>query len=346
MRVEAIKLEGNQPVNLTGLDADDVLALVQSSYFTWIDIHLDSSSGPELYELLVDRLDFHPATVEDCLQEGSFHQPKIDEEQDYRFATFIYYEHRKGVKLLARELNVYFSATYVITVHRHTCEELLAQIRKFPRVITDYEQRAVLFMHHVLDMVIDSFAIVLHDFSQLSEQLEIAVLKAKRLKKLTGPLFRRPKDQLSDMRGILKLRRSLVRLRRTLVEEELIVDALVDEYDYDDAPEESKEIAIYFRDVSDHIGKYLEIIEGLESTMNHLMEVHALITSHRTNEIIYLLTIVSAIMLPLNLIVGFFGMNFDNLWLTHNWWGIWTVTLLMVGIVFMLFFFFRAKEWI
>jgi magnesium transporter len=346
VRIEAIKIADDQPARLSGIDADELVKLVQSKHFTWIDIQVLTDRQAELGQLLVERLDFHPATVSDCLRPGGFHQPKIDEEQDYRFITFIYYEQAAGGKLLSRELHAYVSDTYVITVHQHSCEELLAKIRQFPRLITDYEQRAILFLHHVLDMIVDSFTQTLRNISLVSDELEIAVLRVKRAQGRGFPLFRRPREQMADMHNILRLRRGLVRLRRTLTLEEEIVDQLVDEYDYEGAPESSEEIAIYFRDISDHIGKYLENIEALESTMNHLMEVHGLITSHRTNEIIYVLTIISTIMLPLNLIVGFWGMNFDNLWFSHYGWGIWAVTTIMFIIIIVLFAFFRYKEWI
>jgi magnesium transporter len=346
VRIEAIKIEGDQLARMSGLSTEDVVALVESKHFTWVDIQITDDSDAALGQLLAERLDFHPATVADCFHDAGFHQPKLDEELDYRFFTFIYYELGSGSKLAVRELHAYVSDTYVITVHRHACEELLDKIRQFPRMITDYEQRAVLFFHHILDMIIDSFALTLSRISQRSDELEITVLKVKQRKRQGMFSFRRSRDQMSDMRGILKLRRSLVRLRRTLTLEEEIVDQLVDEYDYEGAPEASEEIAIYFRDISDHIGKYLENIEALESTMNHLMEVHSLLTTHRTNEIIYLLTIISSIMLPLNLIVGFWGMNFDNLWFTGQSWGIWSVTAFMFAIIAGLFLFFRYKEWI
>ena len=121
---------------------------------------------------------------------------------------------------------------------------------------------------------------------------------------------------------------------------------MIAEYDFEGAPEESEEIGIYYGDIADHMRKYLEIIESQDRTMTHLMEIHHLVSGHRTSEIIYILTILSAVMLPLNLIVGFFGMNFDNLCFSHVTWGIWLVAGLMVGISVLLMWFFRAKGWI
>jgi Mg2+ and Co2+ transporter CorA len=42
------------------------------------------------------------------------------------------------------------------------------------------------------------------------------------------------------------------------------------------------------------------------------------------------LTVITAIFLPLNLITGFFGMNFDNLPLIHSSRGFWQALGLML----------------
>jgi magnesium transporter len=343
--IQAIKLEGEQPVRLSPLSDSEVLKLVRDEHFTWIDIQVDQTSSARIHNLLADGLDFHPATVEDCLHPAAYHQPKMDEEQDYRFITFIYYEHISTGKLQHREIHAYVGVNYVITLHRHSCPDYLAEFARLPHHVFESKQRAILFLHHILDTIADSFAPILHDLHELTNELEIDVLRTRR-HVLTLNLMRRHKDELGDMRTILRNRRALVMLRRSLAGELEIVKQLIAEYDYEGAPESSEEIAIYFRDIADHIGKYLEIIEGLDRSMTHLMEVHSLVTGHRTNEIIYILTIMSTVMLPLNLIVGFFGMNFESLWFIHHPLGVWGVTLFMIFVTYGLFVFFRSKDWI
>jgi magnesium transporter len=343
--IQAIKLEGEQALRLSPVSTSEVLKLVRDENFTWIDIQVDQASTEAIRGLLVDELDFHPATVEDCLHLAAYHQPKMDEEQDYRFITFIYYEHISTGKLQHREIHAYIGTNFVITLHRHNCADYLAEFARLPRHIADYKQRAILFLHHILDTIVDSFAPILHDLHEMTEELEIDVLRTRR-HVLSFNLMRRHKDELGDMRTILRNRRALVMLRRSLAGELEIVKQLIAEYDYEGAPETSEEIAIYFRDIADHTGKYLEIIEGLDRSMTHLMEVHSLVTGHRTNEIIFILTIISTVIMPLNLIVGFFGMNFEHLWFIHHPLGVWGVTLSMILITYMLFVFFRSKEWI
>ena len=54
------------------------------------------------------------------------------------------------------------------------------------------------------------------------------------------------------------------------------------------------------------------------------VQMHFSALGHRTNDIMRTLTVLTAIFLPLNLITGFFGMNFDGLPLIHSSTGIWT----------------------
>lgn len=345
MRIEAVKIEGTGRQNLTGLSADDVVALVQAESFAWIDIDISHTSEQALKDLLVDKLDFHPATVADCFAETPYHQPKIDEEPKYKFITFIYFESRGGEELVVRELNIYLGASYVITVHRHPLDGLLESIRTLPRHIAEYQQKAILFTHHVLDMVTDTFKKILKEIQGDVDSLELSVLKPNVQRMVSLNPFSR-QDHLTDMRRILRSRQAIVMLRKTIQVEQRIVGEIIDDYDYEGASESSQEIAIYLRDIADHLGKYLEIVEAEDGALNHLMEVHHLVSNYRTNEIVVILTVMSTIMLPLNLIVGFFGMNFDKFSMFHTGWGIWAVLASMVGFVAMLGWYFRIKGWI
>lgn len=345
MRIEAVKFEGLQPVNVSVLKTDDVVALVQSEPFTWVDIDISRTSEETLRELLVSKLDFHPATVEDCFSQTPYHQPKIDEEPAYKFITFIYFEQVPGEELAVRELNLFLGSNYVITVHRHALGPVLTAVRKMPRHIIENESHAVLFAHHVLDVLADTFLGILKEIQRTVDELELSVLRSRTQRMISLNPFRR-EEHLTDMRRILRSRQSIVMLRKTLATARGIIDKLIEDYDYEGTTEASQEIAIYFRDIHDHMGKYLEIVESEDGALTHLMEVQHLVSNYRTNEIIVVLTVLSAIMLPLNLIVGFFGMNFDQFHFYHTAWGIWVVSLSMVGLSAGLIAYFRAKGWL
>jgi magnesium transporter len=91
------------------------------------------------------------------------------------------------------------------------------------------------------------------------------------------------------------------------------------------------------RDVLEHIERVVRHVRRLEQNAETTVQMHFSAQGHRTNEIMRTLTVLTAVFLPLNLITGFFGMNFDFLPLVHAqagiWWTIGTMTALAAGLV-------------
>jgi Mg2+ and Co2+ transporter CorA len=74
--------------------------------------------------------------------------------------------------------------------------------------------------------------------------------------------------------------------------------------------------------------------------------MHFSALGHRTNDIMRTLTALTAIFLPLNLITGFFGMNFEFLPLIHDSSGVWVAILLMAAVVGGLVLMFRRNRYL
>ena len=80
------------------------------------------------------------------------------------------------------------------------------------------------------------------------------------------------------------------------------------------------------RDVLEHIERVVHHVRRLEQSVETAVQMHFSIQGSRTNDIMRTLTALTAIFLPLNLITGFFGMNFDALPLIHQQAGVlWAV---------------------
>ena len=82
----------------------------------------------------------------------------------------------------------------------------------------------------------------------------------------------------------------------------------------------------------EHIERVLGHVRRLESSIESAVQMHFSAVGQRTNDIMRTLTVLTAIFLPLNLITGIFGMNFDALPLIHDATGFWIALLLMAGI--------------
>ncbi len=88
------------------------------------------------------------------------------------------------------------------------------------------------------------------------------------------------------------------------------------------------------RDVLEHIARVLGHVRRLESSAETAVQMHFSAQGNRTNEIMRTLTVLTAIFLPLNLVTGIFGMNFEGLPLIHKATGFWLVSggMLALGI--------------
>ena len=100
------------------------------------------------------------------------------------------------------------------------------------------------------------------------------------------------------------------------------------------------------RDVMEHIARVMQHSRRLEQSAETVVQIHFNAQSNRTNDIMRTLTAVTAIFLPLNLITGFFGMNFEFLPLIHHPTAFWWTFGLMVLLVVMVLTVFLRKRYI
>ncbi|MEJ6021615.1 magnesium transporter CorA family protein [Ramlibacter sp. PS4R-6] len=86
------------------------------------------------------------------------------------------------------------------------------------------------------------------------------------------------------------------------------------------------------RDVIEHVQRVLHHVRRMEQGAETAVQIHFSALSHRTNEIMRVLTALTAVFLPLNFITGFFGMNFEFLPLIHSDKAMWVMLALMLAI--------------
>ena len=100
------------------------------------------------------------------------------------------------------------------------------------------------------------------------------------------------------------------------------------------------------RDVLEHIERVVHHVRRLEQSTETTVQMHFSVQGSRTNDIMRTLTVLTAIFLPLNLITGFFGMNFDALPLIHQQRGVWWAISLMVVVAISLALLFWRKRYL
>ncbi len=100
------------------------------------------------------------------------------------------------------------------------------------------------------------------------------------------------------------------------------------------------------RDIIEHIERVVHHARRLEQSAETVVQIHFSAQSNRTNDIMRTLTALTAIFLPLNLITGFFGMNFEFMPVIHHVDGFWWTVGLMALIVVVVSAVFWRKQYL
>ncbi|CAD5374641.1 Magnesium transporter CorA [Rubrivivax sp. A210] len=161
-----------------------------------------------------------------------------------------------------------------------------------------------------------------------------------------------PKSRFDDWSLLLESRNALHLLEDTCEDQRSAVqewiDALAEWPDATDpqARRERELLRVRSRDVQEHVERVLGHVRRLEQSAETAVQMHFSALGHRTNDIMRTLTVLTAIFLPLNLITGYFGMNFESLPLIHNPYGFWIASGGMVFVGVTLVAIFRSKRYL
>jgi len=220
----------------------------------------------------------------------------------------------------------------LITVHPTDCvvrdyfaQRLAGAGARLPASPADLMLRMV---NHMVDSYLDLRRLLTRQLAYLQQQLLD------------------PKSRFGDWALLLESRNSLHLLEDTCEDQRSAVQEWIDGLDeWPDEPDaqarrEREVLRVRSRDVLEHIERVLSHVRRLEQAAEGAVQMHFSMLGHRTNDIMRTLTVLTAVFLPLNLITGFFGMNFDFLPLIHSDAGFWTaaVVMVMVGVGLAAFF--------
>lgn len=149
----------------------------------------------------------------------------------------------------------------------------------------------------------------------------------------------------ADPRAITEvhaLRRDVIVLRRVLVPQSQIYEELVE--GGHPLVDESSRAA--FERVIGYQSQILQSLDAARSLLGSVVETHRGAVADQTNEIVRVLTVFSAIMLPLGLVAGIFGMNFPDILLTNHPRGFWILVGVMAAGAIALWIYFARRGFV
>jgi magnesium transporter len=309
-----------------GVPVEQLPELLQDqSAVIWVDMESPTEVDEQV---LLDVFNFHPLTVEDCRENR--HYPKVEE-----FPGYIYFivhgvtSDTSPDRFNTIELDGFLGSNYVITYH-HESFRSINNVKQLLRTSPIACQRGPAFLlHQILDHVVDYYSPVLDDFDDRIDRLEHEIFT-----------LHRPNNAI--LAQIMDLKRSVLRLRR-ISTKQMDILLRMSRGEFELIPEEMRP---FYRDVFDHLVRVVDLAESYRDLISGSLEAYLTVVSNRMNEIMKVLTIFSAIMLPLTFIAGVYGMNFDNMPELHSRYG-YLGTLAVMGVVAvgMLIFFWR-RGWL
>jgi len=302
--------------------ADFAGFLRDSETVFWVD--MQSPSDEESYILTHD-FKFHPLSIEDVISEVP--TPKIDVYDDYIFFVFKIADYFGGTTgLNTKEVDIFLLPNGVVTVHREPVKPLEVLGKRFERDDRMLARGAAFLFHSIVDYLADHY-------NKTMEGLEDEVDKVE------DEVFAEPDETV--MKDIFNLKRDLSQLKRLTTPQREMLNRLSRE-DFTLIDPATK---IYFRDIFDHLNRVNDLADSYRETLTAALEVYFSTVSSRTNEIIKILTIFSAIMLPLTFIVGLYGMNLkmpEFEW-KYGYLFVWGIIILVVGGMFL---FIKRHKWL
>jgi Mg2+ and Co2+ transporter CorA len=228
----------------------------------------------------------------------------------------------------------------LVTVHPADCQvreyfaQRLTQLRHGPdlrgasRLPSNPADLMLRMVNHMVDGYLELRRLLTRQLGQLQEQLL------------------NPHSHFNNWRVLLESRNALSALEEICEDQRSATQEWLDTLEEWPKPadraaaREQELLRVRTRDVLEHIERVLSHVRRVEQSAEGAVQLHFSALSNRTNAIMRTLTVLTAIFLPLNLITGIFGMNFDALPLIHSATGVWIAfgIMMFVGVGLGLFF--------
>lgn len=314
-----------------GFAAQDLPELLaDKSNLVWVDLLGETAAQiEEAKSILLNVFKFHHLTVEDCIETRNM--PKVEAFPDYIY--FIVHGIKPGethpTNFVTKELDVYLGDNYVVTFHLErfkSIKKVKQQIRASPFVC---QRGADYLLHQILDFLVDLYMPLVDDVDQAINDLEDCIFSQK-------------SSGSEILEEITALRRSVARLKRISSRQLDILYRMSN----GEFPQIREKILPFYRDVYDHLQRISDLSESYKELVAGLFQIHFSVIADKTNDIIKFLTIFSAIILPLSLIAGIYGMNFENMPELKTRYGYFITLITMAIVTLALLFYFKHKGWI
>ncbi len=259
----------------------------------WIWADFDNVDPEYEKQLFVETFKLHPLVISDAQRER--HPPKLEVFDDYFFLLMQGLDANTTESGLGTIQIAFFVGDRFLLTRRSVesvsidavwsdAENGKLQLSRGPAHIT----------YRILRRISDRYTNLVEDLEQKLEEIE-------------AEMFENPRDALLE--NLIAYGRNLKRLQRIFNYHQDCFARLSRR----DQPFIGKQERHEFTDVFEHTERLASLSSLYKELTDDLMNGYISVTSHRLNQIMKVLTVVTVIFLPLALLVGIYGMNFEDM---------------------------------
>ncbi|MFB5673299.1 magnesium/cobalt transporter CorA [Paenibacillus terreus] len=284
--------------------------------FYWIDADVED------LEVLQPLFSIHDLAVEDCLSEED-QRPKI-EIYDNHYFIVVNSIRFDDEEIFLRSLNIFLGRHFIITITRQKINEL----RSLKPLLWEQEVNSPdRFMYLLIDLIVDNYFLV-------GDRIEV------RIEKLEEDILMHTKK--SHLNEIIGLRSEILWLKKVLGPQKEVINTL----NKRDLRLIDEQLQKYFSDIYENAVKISETFDTYRDLMGNLREAYQSSIANRANEIMRVFTAITTVFMPLTVITGIYGMNFQFMPELHTRYGYFVVLGVMIALGSSMFLIFRKKDWI
>jgi len=322
LRIHVIDFRGSQIEERDVGDVEELARYRGGETVSWIEIegHGDERALRRIGEIF----EIHPLALADAVNTPQ--RPKAETYEHHEFLVCRMAQlHEREIE--TEQVSLVIGRHWVITFQpgaRDVFDPVRARIRSRSLIC---QMGADFLAYSLLDTLVDGYFPIVESLGDALEDLEERVV--------AGRIER-------NASAIHVIRRQLLFFHRILWQQRDAINVLL----RGESRFISPETRVYLRDVYDHSIQILDFVESFREMAVSLMEVHLSSISHRLNEVMRVLTVISTIFIPLTFLVGVYGMNFRHMPELEWRFAYPALWLAMIGLAVAMYVGFRRRGWI
>ena len=290
----------------------------------WMDIMETTEEDGRFLERVFR---FHHLAVEDCVS-PLIRSPKIDDFDDYLFIVVHGINHLVESDIVeTAELSIFLGRNFVVSNHNtplHSVEAVRQRVENDGRPM---RHGADFLAHSLVDTLIDNVLPTIDKMSDVAEDIEEETIR---------------NPQPPTLEAILKLKRSTLRVHRVMAPQREVINRL----SRGEFPIIRSEAQIYYRDIYDHLVRIEDLNQTMRDRADNALATYLSSIANRQNETMKVLSMVAAIFLPLTLVAGIYGMNFEYMPELRVPWAYFAVLGFMAIVVSSVIWWFWLRNWL